>query len=135
MIRGLAHVCFNVADLDRSIDFYCNKLGFKHGFDFVKEGRRHGVYLHVSGRTFIELFQGIPDKPVGKPSYKHLCLEVTDMPGTVATLRQRGLEVSEPKVGMDQSWQAWLADPDGNRIEMHEYTPKSWQAPLLAEKK
>ena len=50
---------------------------------------------------------------------------------TVATLRERGLEVSDPKLGTDRSWQAWITDPDGNRIELHHYTAESKQAPHL----
>jgi predicted enzyme related to lactoylglutathione lyase len=58
-----------------------------------------------------------------------MTLEVDDLELTVAALRGRGVEVSNPKLGSDQSWQAWLADPDGNRIELHQYTPKSRQRP------
>ena len=130
MIKGLAHVCFTVKDLDRSIDFYCRQLGFRPGFDFNKDGKRFGVYLHISGRNFIELFEGTPEA-VGKSSYRHLCLEVKDMPQTLADLRGKQVQVGQAKLGMDHSWQAWLSDPDGNRIELHEYTPESWQAPLL----
>ena len=31
----------------------------------------------------------------------------------------------------DRSLQAWLADPDGNRIELHQYRPESKQSPSL----
>jgi predicted enzyme related to lactoylglutathione lyase len=41
------------------------------------------------------------------------------------------LEITTPALGSDGSWQAWLADPDGNRIELHMYTPESKQAPHL----
>ncbi len=34
-------------------------------------------------------------------------------------------------MGSDHSWQAWLSDPDGNRVELHQYTPESWQTPAL----
>jgi hypothetical protein len=39
--------------------------------------------------------------------------------------------VGEVSLGSDQSWQAWLADPDGNRIELHAYTPESKQLRAL----
>ena len=55
------------------------------------------------------------------------CLEVENLERMVTELRQKGLEVTDPKLGMDQSWQSWLADPDGNRIELHQYTPESKQ--------
>ena len=132
MITGMAHACFTVSDLDASIHFYQDQLGLKPAFDFRREdGTRFGLYLHLGGRSFIELFQGQLGERAEAQSFKHICLEVDDIPSTVATLRERGVEVSDPKLGGDQSWQAWITDPDGNRIELHGYTAESWQAPHL----
>ncbi len=132
MITGLAHVCFVVGDLEASIAFYKDKLGLTPAFDFVNEqGERFGIYLHAGGRTFVELFQGDVAERAPEQSYQHFCLEVEDFDQTVEELRGRGVEVSEVKLGMDHSWQAWLADPDGNRIELHGYTEQSWQRPWL----
>jgi catechol 2,3-dioxygenase-like lactoylglutathione lyase family enzyme len=133
MITGLAHVCFTVRDLDRSISFYVDLLGMRHGFDFVNEqGRRFGVYLHVGGRNFIELFEGEPPREHAGGSFQHICLEVDDIEDTVRVFRDAGVEVGDVSLGSDQSCQAWLRDPDGNRIELHQYTDDSRQAPLLA---
>lgn len=132
MITGLAHVCFTVADLEASIAFYRDKLGLKSAFDFINDKKeRYGVYLHVGGRQFVELFTAKPSAPTPDQSFKHICLEVDDINATVADLRAKGVQVTDPKFGADQSWQAWLSDPDGNRIELHAYTAKSWQAPHL----
>jgi lactoylglutathione lyase/glyoxylase I family protein len=131
LIKGLAHICFTVTDLDASIAFYQGALGLAPAFDFKNEkGERFGVYLSMGGRTFVELFKGSALPPKGQ-SYQHCCMEVADINVAVAALREKGIEVTEPTFGMDQSWQAWLADPDGNRIELHQYTPKSWQTPHL----
>jgi len=128
MIIGLAHVCFTVSKLEVSIEFYQNKLGFKHAFDFINEsGKRFGVYLHIGGRSFIELFEGKLEQQAKGQSYRHICLEVKDIKDTAISLRSQGIEVSEVKMGSDNSWQAWLSDPDGNRIELHEYTSESKQ--------
>ncbi len=128
MIIGLAHVCFSVSNLEESIVFYKDKLGFSPVFDFVNEnGKRFGIYLHIGGRNFIELFEGNPDKSVRSQSYQHFCLEVDDIESTVSSLRSKGVEVTEIKMGSDNSWQTWLSDPDGNRIELHQYTPESKQ--------
>ena len=43
-----------------------------------------------------------------------------------------GVTVTDKKLGSDNSWQAWLSDPDGNRIELHQYTAQSLQTPSLA---
>ena len=132
MITGFAHVCFSVRNLDASLDFYCDKLGLRHAFDFTGEdGKRFGVYLHAGGRNFIELFIGDVTERASKQSFGHICLEVDDIRETVTDLRAEGLTVGEITLGCDNSWQAWLSDPDGNAIELHEYTPESWQLDAL----
>jgi catechol 2,3-dioxygenase-like lactoylglutathione lyase family enzyme len=132
VITNLAHACFTVSDLERSIKFYRDGLGLTPAFDFVNEnGRRFGLYLHAGGRNFIELFQGQLGERAEGQSFRHICLEVDDIEATVQALRERGVEVSEIKLGKDRSYQAWIADPDGNRMELHQYTAESWQAPSL----
>ncbi len=132
MITNLAHACFTVSDLERSLAFYRDGLGLSPAFDFIDEnGHRYGIYLHLGGRNFLELFSGELAAKAEKQSYRHICLEVDDIQKTAAELRGKGIEVSEPKLGKDQSWQAWITDPDGNRIELHHYTPQSWQAPWV----
>jgi len=131
MITGIAHVCFTVSDLDASIAFYGEKLGFAQAFDFINDdGERFGAYLAIGNRTVIEMFTG-QVAPAEGGRYRHVCLEVDDLEATVAELRGRGVEVTDPKLGSDNSWQAWLTDPDGNRIELHHYTPESKQTPHL----
>jgi len=74
MIKGLAHVCFTVRDLSASIAFYCDTLGFTPAFDFLNDqGVRFGAYLHVAGRTFIELFQAEKIQPARGQSFQHIC--------------------------------------------------------------
>ncbi|MGI6494633.1 MAG: VOC family protein [Kiritimatiellia bacterium] len=132
MITGIAHVCFTVSDLDRAIAFYSGKLGLPVAFDFRNDaGVRFGVYFRLGRRTFLELFQGEVAPKADKQSFSHICLETDDLHETVAAFRARGVEVEDPKMGCDNAWQAWLADPDGNRIELHQYLPDSWQTPHL----
>jgi len=133
MITGIAHACFTASDLDRSIEFYCDALGMTPAFDFTDEnGRRTGIYLHAGARTFIELFEGEAGQPEGPASFRHICLEVDDVEATVESLRAKGLEVTDPKLGSDNSLQAWITDPDGNRIELHSYTADSKQMVSLS---
>jgi len=128
MIKALAHICFVVRDLERSLAFYQEALGLELAFDFKREsGERHGVYLHAGRDTFIELFTGQIEERAARQSYQHFCLEVDDINESVASLRAKGVTVTDPKLEMDLSWQAWLADPEGNRIELHQYMPRSWQ--------
>ena len=132
MITNLAHACFHTRDLDAIVRYYSDGLGLPVAFEFRRDdGTRFGLYIRVGRRTFLEFFLG--DVPSGgSAAFRHICLEVDDLAATVATLRERGIEVSDPVLGSDHSWQAWTADPDGNAIEFHQYTPESWQAPHLA---
>ncbi len=134
MIKGLAHLCFVVKDLAGAEAFYRDVLGFETAFEFVNDkGRRFGVYLKISGRNFIELFEGKGPKQREGLGYHHLCLETDDIEATVRQLREKGVEVSDPKfMEADGSFQAWLADSEGNKIELHQYTDKSKQTPWLS---
>ena len=130
MITGIAHVCYHSTDLQRTADFYA-KLGLPIAFEFKDEkGTRTGIYVRTGNRAFLEFFIG-DAKPADGGTYRHISLECDDINKTVADLRANGLKVSDPQLGLDQTWQAWLGDPDGNAIELHCYTPASWQAPHL----
>ena len=132
MITGLAHAAFVVSDLEASVAFYCEKLGLTEAFAFLREdGSKSGVYIHVGARTFLEFFQGELAGSAEGQAYRHLCLEVDDIHATVKTLRDRGVEVTDVKTGGDRALQAWTSDPDGLRIELHQYTPESKQTAWL----
>jgi lactoylglutathione lyase/glyoxylase I family protein len=134
MIKALAHICFHVADIDKSLAFYTGKLGLEHAFDLNDgDGNRFGSYIHTGSRSFIELFQrDLAEKAEGQ-SFTHMPLEVDDIEAAVADLRAKGVEVSDHVLAFDHNWQAWLTDPDGNSIELHGYTPKSDQFRMLGE--
>ena len=131
MVKGVAHVCFTVGNLEASVAFYRDVLGLTPAFDFTKDGKRCGLYLHAGARTFLELFEGNLAPLAEAQSYRHLCLEVNDVAQTVPEIRSRKWDISDAKMGGDHTWQAWLTDPDGNRIELHSYTPESWQTSSL----
>jgi lactoylglutathione lyase/glyoxylase I family protein len=126
MIARLAHVCLHVSDLQSSLDFYEGMLELPRKFQFLKGEKLYGAYLEVGPRNFIELFerQGLKPENTG---IVHFCLETEDIDEAIRTLDQKGVEHTEKKLGADSSWQVWVTDPDGNRIELHQYTDESSQ--------
>lgn len=137
MIRRLAHLCLITDNLDRLVAFYRDGLGLRVKFRFAAaDGAIFGAYVEAGDSTFLEFFDqklaarqwgGDTGPLVTGNRYGHLCLEVTGLADLHATLLARGVSVGEIRTGMDSSLQAWLADPDGNRIELMEYTHRSAQ--------
>ena len=127
MITGIAHVCIDSQDLDRTRHFYCDILGCTIQFRFMRKEQLIGFYLRVAEHHFIEAFLK-PQVAVSETAtLRHLCLETDDIHGLRKKLLEHSVETSEPKLGLDQSWQVWCKDPDGTPIEFHQYTPKSTQ--------
>ncbi len=126
MIKGIAHLCIRVADLEATRRFYCDTLGLEKAFDFIRDGQTVGFYLKAGDHNYLEFFK--TDKvATGESPIGHLCLEVDSIDKVLEKVKKDGYSAGEKKIGSDQSWQAWLADPDGVRIELHEYTPQSSQ--------
>ena len=137
MIRKLAHINFVTNDLEKIIDFYVNKLGLQIKFTLDnQEGKPFGYYFACGDTTFLEFFDQkmaaevwggkVEELNIGT-RYRHFCLEVTGLEEFCSRLREKDVSVSEITLGMDHSYQAWIADPDGNQIELMEYTPSSMQ--------
>ncbi len=131
MITGLGHVAFRVTDLDRALDFYVRILGLREAFRLDMAGQPSPwiVYLQVAPGDFVELFPGavnIAPQPGADAGYNHFCLLVDDIHATVKELGERGLPIiGAPTMGVDNNYQFWVTDPDGNRIELMEIKPES----------
>ena len=129
MITDIGHPAFAAHNLDRTLAFY-EQLGIRESFRLFKEdGSLMLVYLHVRGDRFIEVFPNGPEPdPERRSSFMHLCLLTDDLAATVEELRAQGVAIrQEPKVGLDHNLQAWIADPDGNPIELMQLSEESPQ--------
>ena len=132
MITHIGHTAYVVSDIEKSLDFYCHKLGLNEAFRLYNDaGELWIIYILVGQGGFVELF---PAKPFqqGPSSYQHLCLAVDDMEQTLAEIAARGLPIEgQANRGKDGNRQYWLTDPDGNRIELMELAPDSPQAKAI----
>ncbi len=131
MIKGIAHLAFQVSDMDLAVRFYEDGLGFKRKFVLNDDaGKPWIVYLQVSDDQFLELFfahEPLVRSP-GITGYQHLCIEVNDIGKVAADLIAKGIAIDHPiTLGLDHNNQCWIHDPDGNRIELMEYGPDALQ--------
>lgn len=127
MIKGIHHKGFHVVDMDETLDFYCNKLGFERAFDLdTDEGEPWIVYVKITEHSFLEFFY---DGSKGeKNQLDHICFEVDDIHEAAKQVRDNGiLFAQEVSKGKDNNYQFWIKDPDGNWIEFMEMQPDSPQ--------
>lgn len=138
-ISSLAHVALKVKDMDKSLDFYVGKMGFPEMFRLHRDGKLWIVYLRITDDQYLELFpDGDGDRAAGRDAtgVNHICLGVDDIDVVVDELRQAGIPLTaEKKMGADYNFQAWIEDPDGNRIELMQIMPKAMQLDAIRSMK
>ena len=126
----IGHLAYQTANMEASLSFYRDILGFKHIFSINNDQSQPWIeYLMVPDGRFIELFHPNSDsKPEIGQSYLHLCLEVDDCAAAVRELESKGVTIDIPvKQGKDGNFQAWIKDPDGRRIEIMQLVETSGQ--------
>ena len=110
---GVHHVAINVADVAESVDFYTGVLGLTLRGDRPDLGLA-GAWLDAGGQQ-VHLLEA----PVPRNLGQHFALWVDDLDEVVAELRSGGVEVSDPG-GIGAGRQAFLLDPSGNALELHQ---------------
>jgi lactoylglutathione lyase len=136
---GIGHVAIRARDLDSAVAFYTEKLGLAEMFRLNQDdGSLMLVYLRVTDDQYVEIFpNGVGETPARNAvGFTHLCLTVSDLEATVAALEAAGVTIDIAlKTGKDGNRQAWISDPEGNRIELMEMSPSSLQAQAIARLK
>ncbi len=128
--QTLGHINFKTRDLAKSIKFY-ETLGFAPFLELTDEDHKPWiVYLRFDDNLYLELTGGGPaaqNAPGPEVTgFNHLCLTVSDIEVAAKELADAGFTLMNPlntKKGLDNNRGAWVADPDGNRIELMEMAP------------
>ncbi len=106
-------MAINVTDTEAAVRFYVDVLGLRLRDDRPDFGFG-GAWLDAGGQQ-VHLLEAQMPPSLGQ----HFALHVDDLDAVVAELRGRGIGVTDPSgVGADR--QAFLSDPSGNGIELHE---------------
>lgn len=125
----LHHAAFVVSDLDRTRDFYVDVLGFEEIIrptDFVF----HGAYFRLGEAEIHVVREKTPGRLAGHgPEWDedelltglvhHVALMVEDIRPLIAAIQAHGGDrVGGYRVRDDYVEQVYIADPDGNVIEL-----------------
>ena len=113
------HTMVRVSDIDRSLDFYCNKLGLKEVNRYEsKEGRFTLVFLSAPGNEAaqVELTYNwdAEDYDEGR-NFGHLAYAVSDIYSTCQQLMDGGVVINRPP---RDGRMAFVRSPDNISIEL-----------------
>jgi len=123
----IGHVHLKVSDLKRSLDFYCDLLGFEltmmYGSKaaFISAG---GYHHHIGLNTWYS--QGLPPTPTKSVGLFHTAI-LYPTRADLAKIYDRLLKASYPLTGASDhgvSEALYLNDPDGNGVELYWDRPK-----------
>jgi catechol 2,3-dioxygenase-like lactoylglutathione lyase family enzyme len=141
MIRGIHHTAISTADLERSVRFYRDLLGFEQ--ILTSEWNRGAktadkitglqdsaarLVMLKAGNACIEIFQysspharpGDPQRPACDHGITHLCLDVRDIEAEYERLKAAGMVFHCPPQNMGGVSATYGRDPDGNIVELLE---------------
>lgn len=126
-ILGLWGVRYQVKDVNRSVAFYTQQLGFKldrqnlPAFAQVSVGNLKLILSGPGASGSRPMPGGGHQEPGG---WNRIVLQVADLPARIAALKKAGLHFrNEMEVGPGGK-QIQLEDPDGNPIELFEPAKK-----------
>ena len=113
------HTMVRVTDLDKSLDFYCNKLGLVElRRKEVPAGRFTLVFLSAPGdeSAQVELtWNWDPEEYTGGRNFGHLAYAVDDIYALCQSLMQAGVTINRPP---RDGHMAFVRSPDGISIEL-----------------
>jgi lactoylglutathione lyase len=113
------HTMVRVSDLERSLDFYCHKLGLKELRRMENEkGRFTLVFLAAPGdeEAQVELtYNWDPENYAGGRNFGHLAYAVDDIYALCQRLMDAGVTINRPP---RDGHMAFVRSPDGISIEL-----------------
>mgnify|MGYP001251450155 CR=1 FL=1 len=124
------HVAFRVADVERSVNWYADAFGAREVLHGLPEaGRQELMFLELAPGQHIEIFTNGREKFQTPPmaiGYQHFCLVVDDIDAAIRHLATMNVHPERPvREGRSHYRIAFVADPDGNVIELMEIRPES----------
>ncbi len=126
MFKRIDHVEIVPSNLERTLNFYTEIMGFK-----IKQRRKleaspmeEIVFIELND-TVIELLSIKNPAPVSteqwQVGFKVIAIEVEDMNRAVEYLKGKGVEITKGPMTLGTSKRAEIEDPDGLTIELRQW--------------
>jgi glyoxylase I family protein len=122
---GFHHVALRVYDIEASIKFYTEILGFKERVRWGEDNGR-GILLDTGDGNYFEIFAGGTKEPKPEGAFFHLALRSDNLEQSLEAARAAGMEVTmEPthiELGGIPVLIAFFKGPDGEVLELFQST-------------
>lgn len=119
---------FNVHDIETSVRFYVEGLGFTKTREWTPEGKLRWCWLQRGEVALMlqEFWQGDAQHPANVPTEKlgvgvSICFFCADALALYREFKARGVAASRPFVG-NGLWVTSVTDPDGYRLDFESET-------------
>lgn len=114
-LTRLQHVNIPSTDLERSREFYLDRLGLPELPRPAFESQ--GVWIGAGPENAIHISEVAA---LGPNPNNHYALEVADLEGLLNVLERRGVGFRRSAYVPEAGRQAFISDPDGNVIELNQ---------------
>lgn len=113
---------FNVTNIEASVRFYVEGLGFQMTKQWVDDGKLRWCWLEIGNAALMLQEFHHANAPTEKLGLGvSVCFICEDALTIYREAKARGLQPTKPFVG-NAMWVTSLADPDGYRIDFESYT-------------
>jgi lactoylglutathione lyase len=123
------HGAFQVSDIDKAIEFYTKKLGFKLKFQSINKEEKEAYAFVELGEARIELIQDLitpfNKSKIVKPFCPHFCIEIDDMKKGIELLHKHNINIIKGPLEIkgEETW-VYFSDPDNNILEYIQWYKK-----------
>ncbi len=118
----ILHTCLNVADAERSVDWYTEQLGFESSWWFeAEDGRTVNRYVADDAGVEIQLSETEGETEFEPGTlWDHLAVKVDDVDAAFERIDNHGVVKAPADQSAAGARTAFIKDPDGHVIELIE---------------
>jgi glyoxylase I family protein len=143
MIKGFHHAALSTPNLERCLHFYTEVIGCDIAYEFgwpagtpeadqvtgLENSEAKAAMLKL-GESFLEVFEfSSPqpkhqndERPVCDNGISHIAVEVKDIKSEYVRMKAAGMQFHSEPMAQESGFMVYGRDPDGNVVELIEYT-------------